>query len=126
MSPAFNDPGILEWLDAASAEDMDRVSFGIIGMAADTTVVRYNSVEAEGAGLTQSRVIGRPFFNSVGPCTNNAMVAGRFQSETALDITIDYVFTFRMTVSPVRLRLLKPVGFAAMYLLVERRASVGR
>ncbi len=126
MSPTFNDPGILAWLDAATAEDMDLVAFGIIGLAADTTVVRYNGTEAERAGLTPSRVIGRYFFNSVGPCTNNAMVAGRFRTQDALDATIDYVFTFRMTVSPVRLRLLKRAGSGPMYLLVERRASVGR
>jgi photoactive yellow protein len=126
MSPTFDDPHILDWLDAASAEDMDLVAFGIIGMAADATVDRYNAIEAERAGMTPSRVIGRNFFTSVGPCSNNAMIAGRFQAPDALDATIDYVFTFRMAVSPVRLRLLKRAGSGPMYLLVERRSSVGR
>jgi hypothetical protein len=50
------------------------------------------------------------------------MVAHRFQTEPVLDEIVDYVFTFRMAPTPVRLRLLKRPGARFAYLVVEKRA----
>ncbi len=126
MAPEFADAGLNDWLDAASAEDLDELAFGVIGMTPDGMVVAYNKAEAGLAGLTPSRVIGRHFFTSVAPCTNNYMVAQRFEGDAGLDAIIDYVFTLRMAPTPVRLRLLKRPDAKRMYLLVERRQARGR
>jgi photoactive yellow protein len=123
MSSEFNDPGLNDWLEAASAEELDGLAFGAIGMTADGTVTLYNKAEAAGAGLTQARVIGRHFFGSIAPCTNNYLIAQRFETEAEIYVTIDYVFTLRMKPTPVRLRLLKVAGARRMYLLVDRRPS---
>jgi photoactive yellow protein len=117
--PDFETRDILDWLQSATPEDLDSLAFGVIGMAADGTVERYNATEAKLAGLTQSRVIGRNFFTSVAPCTNNFMVAGRFETEAEIDAVIDYVFTFRIAPKAVRLRLLKSTVAPLMFLLVE-------
>lgn len=117
----FSTPDIISFLDTRDFAAYDAFSFGVIAMAFDGTVVAYNAAEAALSGLTPARVIGRHFFSAVAPCTNNFMVAHRFETESDLDETIDYVFTLRMMPTPVRLRLLKRPGAARMYLLVERK-----
>lgn len=117
----FSTSDIIFFLDACDFAAFDALSFGVIAMAFDGTVVAYNAAESALSGLTSARVIGRHFFSAVAPCTNNFMVAHRFETESDLDETIDYVFTLRMMPTPVRLRLLKRPGAARMYLLVERR-----
>ncbi len=126
MSPAFTDAELIGWLETASNEALDDLPFGVIGMTPDGMVVAYNNTEAALAGLTPSRVIGRHFFTSVAPCTNNYMVAQRFDEEAELDAVIDYVFTLKMAPTPVRLRLLKRPDAGRMYLLVERQQVHGR
>ncbi|PPQ31861.1 PAS domain-containing protein [Rhodopila globiformis] len=119
--PAFADPGLIAWLETASDQDLDTLPFGVVAMAPDGIVVAYNKAESTIAGLRPERVIGRHFFSSVAPCTNNYMVAERFVQEAELDATIGYVFTLRMAPTPVRLRLLKRPDARRMYLIVERR-----
>lgn len=121
MLPSFADPAALAWLEAASPAELDGLPYGVVGMAADGTVSAYNCAEGVLSGLTPARVIGRDFFGSVAPCTNNFMVAQRFHDEPELDAVINYVFTLRMSPTPVRLRLLRSAAAERMYLLVERR-----
>lgn len=117
----FDAAGLLGQLEAASADDLDRLPYGLVGMGRDGTVVHYNSAEAALTGLVPGRVIGRNFFTSVAPCTNNFMVAHRFEAESEIDSAIDYVFTFRIAPMKVRLRLLKRVDGRLMYLAVRKR-----
>jgi hypothetical protein len=49
------------------------------------------------------------------------MVAHRFETEPEIDSTIDYVFTFRLTLTKVRLRLMKRPDGRRSYLGIERR-----
>lgn len=121
MDWSFTDPGIFERLEVSDDAALDDVSFGVIAMAPDGEVIAYNATESRYAGLSHAKVIGRHFFSAVAPCTNNFMVAHRFESEPTLDATIDYIFTLRMKPSPVKLRLLKHPGGKRMYLLVERK-----
>jgi len=125
MQPGFEDSGLLAWLEAASEVELNAAPFGIIGMGQDGTVRQYNQAEAALSGLTPSRVVGRHFFTSVAPCTNNYLVAHRFENECELDAVIDYVFTLRMAPTPVKLRLLRSASATGMYLVVERRAVNG-
>ncbi len=121
----FDDTAMQDWLEAASAQQIDDAPFGIVAMAPDGIVVAYNKAEAAAARLNPSRVVGQHFFRSVAPCTNNALIAGRFEAGGVLDATIDYVFTLRMLPTPVRLRLLRDPAARRMYLLVERRTAHG-
>lgn len=123
MYPEFDAADLPEWLHAASSAELNQLSFGVVGMALDGTVVAYNSTEAMLSGLTASRVIGRHFFTSVAPCTNNYLVAHRFETEPEMDATINYVFTLRMAPQPVHLRLLKSPQRASMFLAVRRRPT---
>jgi len=122
---SFATPTLLGRLAHLSAEDLDRLDFGVIGFDADTTVRQYNRTESEAAGLTPPRVLGQPLFTNVAPCLNNFLVAQRFEDAqdeaSVLDDTIDYVLTLRMRPVKVKLRLLAEPGSAMRYVLVQRR-----
>ncbi len=117
----FTQPGLIELLDSLGDQELDNLSFGLIGMALNGRVVLYNETESRLSGLSASRVIGRHLFTQVAPCTNNYMIGHRFETEAELDDTFDYVFTLRMAPTRVRLRLLKHPDARRMYLAVERR-----
>lgn len=116
----FDSPDLLARLEASEA-DLDEVPFGLVVMDRDGVVTRYNRAESRLSGLDPERVVGRRFFTEVGPCTNNFMVAQRYEDVADLDETIDYVFTFRMAPTPVRLRMLASSDHDRRYLAIVRR-----
>lgn len=122
---AFSEARMLEFLESASDEDLDRLDFGVIGIDAGTNVKRYNRFESVAAGLSKDRVIGYALFTVVAPCMNNFMVAQRFEDAqeqgSVLDDTIDYVLTLRMRPVKVKLRLLAAPDRALRYVLVQRQ-----
>ena len=120
-TPSFDSPDLPRWLETATNDDLDSLPFGLIALNPDASVAWYNKVEARLSGLTPSRMLGRQFFTSVAPCTNNFMVAHRFETEPELDASIDYVFTVRLAPLKVRLRLLKRQGGTRWFLAVTPR-----
>jgi photoactive yellow protein len=121
MDCNFTDTDLLDQLEAADGPALDALSFGVVAMSDDGAVISYNLAESQLSGLTPANVIGLNFFTSVAPCTNNFLVAHRFETEPVLDVIVDYVFTLRMKPVAVRLRLLKQASRRRMYLAVERR-----
>lgn len=117
--PDFDHPDLLEHLENSELAAADDLSFGLVTMDRAGTVVWYNTHESEQTGFAADRVVKMKFFESVGPCMNNFMVAQRFQDEPDLDATIDYVFTLQMEPTPVRLRLLARAGSQRQYLAVD-------
>ena len=117
----FTDPGLFNWLNTATVVELDTLPYGVIAMSLDGTVEAYNLTESKLAGLTPERVIGKNFFSSVAPCTNNFMVAHRFQTEADLDVVIDYVLTLRMTPRKVQMRMLRRHDASRMFLIIQRR-----
>jgi photoactive yellow protein len=121
MNCNFTDTDLLDRLELADDTELDDLPFGVVAMSKDGTVTSYNAAESRLSGLTSANVIGRNFFSAVAPCTNNFLVAYRFETESVLDAMIDYVFTLRIRPTPVRLRLLKQPARRRMYLAVELR-----
>lgn len=116
----FSQPELMTVLDAASAGELDALAFGVVRLDGQGRVTAYNRYESESAGLPPTRVLGRHFFTEVAPCMNNALVAGRYATERALDAELDYVFTLRLKPERVRLRLLQDPHSPLSYLLVRR------
>jgi photoactive yellow protein len=109
-------------IDRSAPDALDALPFGVIGLN-DTGIVEiYNKTESRYAGLDPENVLGHHLFTGVAPCMNNFMVAERFEEETELDETIDYVLTFRMRPTPVKLRMLKNAGALRRYILVQYKA----
>lgn len=119
----FSHPDLLDALEACDDTALDALTFGVVGMALTGIVDRYNVRESVLSGLSASRVLNRHFFTEVAPCTNNYMVAQRYEESTALDETIPYVFTLRMRPRKVELRLLKRPGVPRLYLVVRDRPT---
>lgn len=117
----FSDPDIADSLEASDPAQLDSLDFGVVRMTLDGVVVGYNAFESRIAGLAPARVLGKHFFSEVAPCTNNYLVASRFEECAALDERLPYVFTLRMRPRNVELRLLKASSAAHQYLLVRDR-----
>jgi photoactive yellow protein len=117
----FGDPGLLDALESVPPGGIDDVGFGLIVMDRDGRVTGYNRAESELSGLPVSEVTGRNFFIEVGPCTNNYLIAQRYADAGDLDEQRDYVFTYRMAPTPVRLRLMARRGSSRQYLAVRLR-----
>jgi len=120
-SVPFDDPGLLDALEAVTLTEIEDLGFGLIVMDRAGTVTAYNERESRLSGLAPAAVTGRNFFTEVGPCTNNHLVAQRYADSDELDESLDYVFSFRMVPIPVRLRLLARKGSARQYLAVQPR-----
>ena len=121
----FEDPGLPGALESVPPDRIDDIAFGLIVMDRDGTVTGYNQTESQLSGLPVSEVTGRNFFVEVGPCTNNYLIAQRYQDSASqggeLDEQLDYVFTYRMAPTPVRLRLIARRGSPRQYLAVRLR-----
>ena len=119
----FSSPDALAILSAAPPQALDDMDVGIIGFRADGIAAVYNRRESRFSGLTPAEVIGRPLFTEVAQCMNNYLVAQRFEDAqaagTALDATIDFVLTWRMRPTPVRIRLLWAPGAPLRWLLLR-------
>lgn len=119
MGEAFDgiDP---ERLDLADNAFLDALQFGVIGLSAAGLTEIYNATEARYAGMQRLDILGQPFFLIAGVCMNNYLVAQRFEDEEVVDAIIDYVLTFRMRPTPVKLRLVKRPNLLRHYILVQR------
>lgn len=113
-------PDLLPNLEAADTAALDAADFGIVRMEADGTVLAYNTYESRLSGLSPDGVVGKHFFTQVAPCTNNFMVAERYAEPGALDVKVDYVFTYKMKPTKVRLRLLRRADAVEQYLVVAK------
>ena len=120
----FDQPDLAALLEHSDATVLDALGFGVIGFDAAGVVQRYNTFEAQAAGLRAERVLGQDLFLAVAPCMNNFMVAQRFADaradSTPLDATINYVLTLRMRPTKVQLRLVCQPGATLAYVLVQR------
>lgn len=117
--PTFESIQLSE-LENMAPEDHDALGFGVIGLRPDTRADIYNATEASMSGVDPSRVLGAPFFSTIGQCMNNFMVAQRFEDEPDLDDIVPFVLTLRMRPTRVRLRLLQARDVERRYILVER------
>ncbi len=117
----FDSPHLRAALVALASEPAryDELGFGLIAMDLAGVVTAYNRVEARFAGVAPERAIGLTFFVDVAPCTNNYLVAGRYDEESLLDETINYVFAVKMRPTAVRLRMLKEEHAGVQFLAVK-------
>lgn len=125
----FDQADLLPRIAAVDEAGLDQLRFGLIGFDGECRVRRYNAVEASFSGLQPSAVLGLLLFSELAQCMNNFMVAQRFEDALAageqLDAIIDYVLTWRMRPTRVRLRLLAEPSSALSYVLLQHAARPG-
>lgn len=120
MSPEFSSVNIIAWLEEQGDQVYNSLPFGLVKMNTDGIIVAYNKAESDIAGVATENAIGKHFFTGVAPCTNNFMVAEKYNSPE-VDEELDYMFTYVTQPTKVRLRLLKSAGHSHQYLLVKKR-----
>jgi photoactive yellow protein len=126
-APAFDSPHLPAWLQDVDDAALDRLECGALGFDAQGILCQYNKVESAGSGVDAARLLGQNVFVTVAPCMNNFMVAQRLddalQQGVALDDIVDFVLTWRMRPTHVKLRLVATPGMRLRYVLVERRVA---
>jgi photoactive yellow protein len=98
-------------LETLSRDDFDALAFGTIKLDKNDRVVVYNRFEGELAQRDQTATIGEPFFETVAPCTNNAVFRGELQRMIASgrkNARFDYEFRFPWGARSVRIQLWVP------------------
>lgn len=119
----FASPDALSFLAAATPQALDELEVGIIGVRADGIAAVYNRRESAFSRLAPGEVIGRPLFTEIAQCMNNYLVAQRFEDAAAtgqpLDVTLDFVLTWRMSPTAVQLRLLWAPGHELRWILLR-------
>ncbi|MBU2708209.1 PAS domain-containing protein [Zooshikella marina] len=107
----FTQKNLSQALSETDESELDSARFGIVKLDPEGKVEFYNKYESELAGLSVDQVLGQNFFTQVAPCTNNYMVSHKFnaavENNTDLDETLDYIFTYKLKPTNVKLRLLK-------------------
>lgn len=94
----MEDQAIVDRIESMGLAELDELPVGVITLALDGTIRRYNKKEAELARLDQGSQIGKDFFKEVAPCTANPEFQGRFQALAANTSggteKFDYTFRF--------------------------------
>jgi photoactive yellow protein len=126
---AFELPDLFNALETLDDQQLDGLAFGVIGFSRDGLVRRYNRFETEATGLNQDYVLGKHVFTQIAQCMNNFLVAQRYEdawaNECPLDATIDYVLTWRMRPTSVKLRMLLGDHSDIAYVVLSPRRALG-
>jgi photoactive yellow protein len=104
----FIEQSFKQTLGSLSREEADRAAFGIVKVDENGKILLYNKYESDLAGVPIERAEGKNFFTEVAVCTNNRIFFGRFKDGVGkgeLDITFNYVFTYKMKPTNVIIQL---------------------
>ena len=119
----FEQADLLSQLEALDDSGIDLLDFGVIGFDANDVICRYNAYESRAASFVPEKALGRPLFTVVAQCMNNYLVAQRFDDarneNKPLDATINYVLTWSMRPTNVKLRMLSSPEYSTRYVLLH-------
>ena len=104
--------------------ELDNLPFGVVCLASDGLILRYNLAEARLARLDPATVVGRNFFTDVAPCTNTEEFYGRFRrvvERKTDDASFRYVFDFKFGAQDVDVEVLRIPDGDRFYLFINRR-----
>jgi photoactive yellow protein len=119
--PPFDPEGI----DDRSDGELDALSFGVIALDEEGTILRYNLYESRFARLDRNQVVGRNFFSEIARCTRTPEFEGRFRAFAADPAgarveRFQFVFDFKFGAQDVSIELVRVPEVARFYLLVNR------
>ncbi|HMV41145.1 MAG TPA: photoactive yellow protein [Leptospiraceae bacterium] len=116
--------GILYNLGYLSRDQADAANFGIIKVDDQGQILLYNRYESELAGVPVHNAEGKNFFTQVAICTNNRLFFGKFKdgvSSGHLDISFNYVFTYKMKPTNVVIQLYRDQASATNWIFVKKK-----
>lgn len=95
-APAPQD--VLARADVLSEHQLDQLPVGMIQLDRDGTVLKYNEMESQLAGVAKVDAVGRNFFDQIAPCTKVREFHGKFVEgveKRELHTLFPYEFKFR-------------------------------
>ena len=101
----------------------DLCGFGCLQVDDAGRVVTFNKYLSEMSGVSPASAAGKNYFTQVNPCTNNPMFYGLFKrgvANDALDEQFDYVFTYQMRPTNVRVHLFRDATSKANWVFVKK------
>lgn len=112
-----------ERLPTMSEEELDALPHGVIQLDDRGHVLQYNATESHFAGFSRDEVLGKHFFTSVAPCTNNSLVYGCFCDgvrDGQLDSQLFYTFCYMLDLVNVVLRLYRDPNTQTNWIIVDK------
>jgi photoactive yellow protein len=109
-------------LAAMSAEEVDRLPFGVIKVDRKGTILFYNATEGRLAGFDPSKVVGHNFFRDIAPCTNRPEFLGRFLDGVQagrFDVTFRYDFSFPIQPAAVTVQMRSSYFDDSIWILID-------
>jgi photoactive yellow protein len=91
--PDFTIPKLAEAVEALTADEIDQLPFGVIGLDQQGVVRVYNKTEAQLSGYKSRPAQGLRFFVDVAPCMDNGYFKGRID-QAIKSGKLDIAFTF--------------------------------
>lgn len=122
-------PAVDDRLFAMDRAELDAYPDGVITLARDGTILRYNRAEAQLSRRDQATTLGLNFFRDVAPCTAVQEFQGRFDAFAAKNDSgverFDFVFRFAWGVQNVSITMIRKAGVPELNLLVTVRSKSG-
>lgn len=124
----FDEQEVMRLISHGASEAVNQVTFGVVHLDEQGTVVGYSREESRLSGLRPEDVIGRNFFTEIAPCTDKAEFRSPFggvlsgEKEFAV---VDYVFPFRPQPIPVQVIMTHSHLLPKRYLLMIKRRNQG-
>ena len=115
---------LLEAGDDLTAEELDRVPYGVIQLDCRGRILKFNAVESRRAELPQAQQIGKHFFTEVAPCTKVQAFYGRFMegvTHGSLDSTFQFHFAFKQSPRDVTVRLFYSKRTQSVWVMIADR-----
>ena len=92
-SPDFDHPDLARLVETLSADQLDRLPYGIIRLDQDGVVQIYNRTRSEESGRGGMPTIGLSYFDDIAPCLNNGYFKGRIEKARAAgELNIHFQF----------------------------------
>ncbi len=111
-------------VDDLSDAELDGLSFGVIALDEEGTVLRYNLYESRLARLDRNQVVGRNFF-AIAYCARTEAFEGRFRAFARTSVAgdvdhFDFVFDFKFGTQNVSIEMMRAPDAPRWYLFVNR------
>ena len=95
--PDFDTPRLADAIEELSADEINQLPFGVIGLDQDGRVRAYSKTEATLSGFGNRPILGKSFFTDVAPCMDNGYFKGKIDKARAagrLDIRFSFIGDF--------------------------------
>jgi photoactive yellow protein len=121
---SFVSDEVLRKLDNLTEQEANDLPYGVVRVTDEGIINLYNQYASEISKLPTSDAIGKNFFVTVAPCTNNRLFKGKFDtgvSIDSLDVEFLYTFTYRLRPTNVAIHLFRHSESKTNWIFTQRR-----